>query len=190
MKHAVIGLVLLLFTTASAVGQSLSRHYFNQNYNFCIDYPSQWQEQVPFDGNAIELTPPEQKLRYPYPKITVGGRVNQPSEQNDTRGETLEEVFDSDLAAIQGWEKARAVKVVEKHWSKLVGYTAIVSDIEYTIDDQRLHEHQILILTASEAVFEITSTCHPGQMQQFTPVFQGIVRSFRIRCNPRLPERP
>lgn len=190
MRKAAIITILLLAVAASAVGQSGSRHYFNENYNFCIDYPSQWQHDEPFDGNAISLTPPGQKLPYPHPEITVGGRVNQPSEQDESRGETLEEMFESGLAAIKEYGKASAIEVTEKRWSTLAGYRALVSDIEYTNDNQRWHEHQILILTRSEAVFEISATFYPSQTQQFMPIFHKIVRSFRIRCKPSLPERP
>ena len=190
MKRAVIGIALLLAVAASAAGQSVSRHYFNQNYNFCIDYPSQWQHNVPFDGNAVALVPPGQNLSYPYPEIIVGGRVNQPSEQDESRGQTLEEIFASELAAIKEYGSFSEIKVIEKRWSGLAGYPALVSDFEYMKDKQHWHEHQVFILTRSEAVFSISSTYHPNQTQQFMPVFQNIVRSFRIRCNPNLTERP
>jgi hypothetical protein len=107
MRRVIIRIALLLVVAASAAGQSVSPHYFNQNYNFCIDNPGLSQHNEPFDGNAISLTPPGQKLQYPYPEITVSGRVNQPSAHDDTRGETLEEIFDSGLATIKEYGNAR-----------------------------------------------------------------------------------
>jgi hypothetical protein len=99
-------------------------------------------------------------------------------------------MFSSGLAAIKEYGNASEIKVIEKRSSRLAGYPVLVADFEYTTDNQRWHEHQILILTRSEAVFEISSTFYLRQTHQFMPVFNNIVRSFRIRCDPNLPERP
>jgi hypothetical protein len=198
MKNVIIGSIFVLALAGTSLGQqrhrSGCRHYFNSNYNFCIEYPKKWQRNEALDGNAIALLPPGQRAGpLPYSAIFVGGHVNQTSEQDENRGETLDEIFESGLKAFQEGDaafKATQLKVTERRRSRLVGYPVLVSTIEYVLDNRYWQEHQILILTRSDAVFELTLTCRADQIQKFTPIFNGIVHSFRIRCNSRLPERP
>lgn len=166
-----------------------SRHYFNPNYNFCIDNPSNWQTWEPFDRNAIVLIPPNAQ-GYPRTEITVGGQVNQPSEKDETRGETLQEIWDSGVKALAENGKATNISVVEQKRTSLAGYPALTTKFEYTTKGQRWREQQIVFITRSNAVFDLALTCRPEEVERLTPVFDSVVRSFKTQCDPKLPERP
>ena len=165
-----------------------SRHYFNPNYNFCIDYPANWQTSEPFDHDAVALVP-HHVQGYPHTEITVGGRVNQPSEK-ETRGETLEENWDSGRKALAESGKVTNVAVIEQMHISLAGYPALATKYEYTENGQRWYVQEITFLTGSQAVFELALTCHPEEVEKLTPVFDEVVRSFKAQCDPKLPERP
>lgn len=189
---------VVLITAMFAVGLSAqskpatgarSRHYFDANYNFCVDYPANWQTWEPFDRNAVALLPPGVQ-GYPSTEITVGGRVNQPSETDETRGETLQEIWDSGVKSLAKYGKASSISVVEQKQTSLAGYPALATKYEYTEGGQRWHVQEIVFITRSQAVFELALTCHPEEVQKLTPVFDAIVRSFKIQCDPKLPERP
>ena len=166
------------------------RHYVNQNYNFCIDYPSGWRSVVPFDGNAVELLPPKAQAKGPRTQITVGGQANQPSEGDDTRRQSLEEYWNVQLRAMAEYDKATAIDVIGKKLVTLAGYPALETVFEYTIGSERWHERQIALITQSDAVFVLSLWCYPNDVQQLRPIYDSVVRSFRIHCNPKLPERP
>jgi hypothetical protein len=170
-------------------GETASRHYLNANYNFCIDYPSDWRTSEPFDGNAVALVQLNVQ-GYPRTEITVGGRVNQPSEHDETRGETLQEIWDSGVKALAEYGKPTDVSVIEQKRVSLAGYPALATKYEYKTSGQRWYVQEIVFITRSSAVFELALTCRPEEVQQLTPVFDAVVGSFKIRCDPKLPERP
>lgn len=166
-----------------------SRHYFNANYNFCVDYPANWQTSEPFDRNAVALIPPGVQGD-PGTEITVGGRVDQPSQHDEARPETLDEIWASGVKALTEYGKATAVSVIEQKRLSLAGYPALATRYEYMKNGQRWNGQQFLLLTRSRAVFELTLSCHPDELSQLMPVFDAVVRSFKIQCDPKLPERP
>jgi len=169
--------------------ETASRHYFNPNYNFCIDYPGNWGIWEPFDRNAVALIQSDVQ-GYPRTEITVGGNVNQPSDKDETRGETLAENWDSGLKALAENGKVTNVAVIEQKRISLAGYPALATKYEYSENGQRWHVQEIMFLTRSSEVFELTLTCHPEEVEKLTPVFEEVVRSFKIQCDPKLPERP
>ncbi len=185
----VVTLVVGLSAQSKPAAGTASHHYFNANYNFCIDYPNNWQTWEPFDRNAVALIQPNVQ-GYPRTEITVGGRVNQPSEKDETRGETLQEIWDSGAKALAEYGKATNVSVIEQKRISLVGYPALATTYEYTKNGQRWREQEVIFLTRSSTVFELALTCHPGEVEKLTPVFDEVVRSFKIQCDPKLPERP
>jgi hypothetical protein len=184
-----VAFLVLVITLHCFAGEG-KKHYFNSNYNFCIDYPGSWQKAEPFDSNAVELFPPNVHGSTPRTEITVGGMVNQPSEKDETHGQTLDEVWHSGFETMSEYGKYTELSIVGKNQISFAGYPALRGSFEYTYEGHRWREEQILFITRSDAVFVLTLTSPSASSEKLTPIFDSVAGSFELRCNPRLPERP
>jgi hypothetical protein len=172
--------------------QSAARHsktYRNNNYNFCFDYPaSAWKFQESLSGNGITLTPiREEKFRL-VPSIGASCSVGQPSEKDESQLQTLDQDFQSRLEAMKtGPDAAADILVLSKQVATIQGLPAIISTDRFTKGSpgQTWFEKDILIHTQGDNfTYHLGLMCHPDDAAALLPVFDRVVKSFRILGPP------
>ena len=165
-----------------------SRKYWNERYNFCIEYPRDWARKESFTRNGVGLQPKKPSGLSAVPNIAIGARVNQPSEADQERLRTLEEDFQFMLESLQ--EQEEDVAVLSKEKGLLQGLPAITSTI-YFIDRRSRRPtfvKDVILKTDYERIYFLSLECHPDDAPSVVPILDKIVESFKLHCRPNKPD--
>ena len=162
--------------------------YRNKNYDFSFDYPAEWVIYEGFDRNGVSLYPFPNTKTASRPIIGVGGSAGQPSENNDSHPQTLQEDFEFHLEAMKrGPAPAVDLRIVSNEPVSLQGLPAIVGTIEFKRGNPKENwvMKEILIHTRDDSVtYHLTLICHPEQVEVLVPLFDNVTKSFRILGPP------
>lgn len=174
--------------TASLMGQSAKRTvYRNKDYQFCVSLPRGWVGGESFTKNGITLTPTNANRYKRAPQITVGARINQPSEQNDERPQTLKEDVDSIIPALREYDAAENVQIIKEIDTTIQMVPARSIALQYrnsrTGEDWSIKHTELI--DRKEIVYFIELTCDPKDAEALSVICEGVVKSLRIHCEGR-----
>jgi hypothetical protein len=181
---------LLGLTLAGYAGEPAEwTSYSNSRFAFCVGFPSDWARSEPITQNGITLAPKTAKGFVFRPTIAVGAYRNQPSEQDASRPQTLEELFQTDLKSLRESQKAEQISVVDKQTITIQGLHALASSVRYRDPEtgEEWLDRDLNVIDGQNIVYFLELKCHPRDAGRLFPVYEKMLRSLRLGC--RVPGR-
>lgn len=173
--------VCLMVCSFHAQGQSV---YKNKNFGFSVIQPKGWSRQEAFDKNGVIFDPPNAGLA--SPDITIGARVNQPSESAPGRSQTVDEILNTFQESFEEDNQVEKISILRKEHIIVAGMDAGIINIEYT--DRKTGQERYVIeadaIHPSGAVYFVGLECDQRESARMTPIFEGVLRSLTVRKNP------
>jgi len=156
------------------------KSYFNERWGFCAAYPAEWRIDEGFNKAGIFAAPRPQSRPHPSPAhsgLEIGARVNQPSKLDESRQQTLDEIF-TDILRSRG----SGVQILERHDENFQGFPAIRAKIHWQSYEPWVAEN-LTVLTTEGIVYSVGMRFRLSELRDFEPVFTEIVeRRFKIKC--------
>ena len=186
MKQLTCVLACCCILAASLEAQPPRRKtvYENKNFQFCISVPSGWEGGEPFTQNGIVLAPRSSKLYFRPPQMTIGARVNQPSEQNEQRPQTLKENIDSIIQSLQQYGAAENLQIIKETDATVQGVPARSITLRYrdasSGDDWVVKD--LNFIDRGNVVYFVELRFHPRDLDALTSIWEAVVQSLRIHC--------
>jgi hypothetical protein len=158
--------------------------YRNEQFSFCIHYPSQWHQSVPFTKNGITLAPRPVKNYILKPTVTIGARINQSSETSDNQPQTLEDIFNSGIRALREYGGVGEVTVLGKEIIRLQGFNALATSIRYRDSDSgnEWFDKDVNLIDQNNVVYFMELKCHPDDAATLLATFDAMVKTLRLTC--------
>ena len=146
--------------------------YTNADYNFSIDYPSDWI------ANEVNLQPKQIVIFHPdpdeYEAIPSPAVV---SVWNLLLTDKTLNVTEVDLQ--YGTKDTADTRIVDKNLTTLSGFPAIENTYYDYGNNQNLKAKEIFALVDNEIFFVFYNT-HPGYFDEYLPIVNQMIRSFKI----------
>jgi hypothetical protein len=161
------------------------KEYHNDRFNFSFRYPEPWLINEALNGGGVEIA---LKHGPDLPRISVSGTVVQADKAGHVL--SLEEDFESGLASMRKWrpnanQHIENVVVAKKEVTKFQGLPAIAGSITYDMDGQGWIQEGIMFHSQDDKYsFGIWASCQTESVRVFLPVYDEIVRTFRLRGPP------
>lgn len=180
MKEFFCLLACCLFTMA-AMGQT---KYMNRNYDYCIQVPQGWSGGESFTQNGAILTPRNSQTYVLPPRIAVGARANQPSEQAGDRPQTLDEMIQMEVDSLQKYGSAKDLHIIQQKQLTVMGLPARAVTIQYTNSQSRAQWllEDMNVVDQKNVVYFVELKCHPKDAATLGPIYDMIVSSLRLHC--------
>jgi hypothetical protein len=118
------------------------------------------------------------------PKITVGARINQPSTQNEQRGQTLDEIMNDTSANLEKYSNAIDIRVIEdKKWN-LGGFIARSITLQYTDSQTKIEWYfaDTNVIDGAGIVYFIELESSPKNALQLKSTYNAVVNSLNFEC--------
>lgn len=137
-----------------------------------------------FTQNGVSLTPLDASSFHSPPRIVVGARVNQPSENDETRSRTLQEDSEFGINSLREYGGADEVRILDRQSTKVQGYPALLTSVRYKKGALKevWQSFDLTILTQDGTIFFIELECHPDDLLKLRPTFEHLQKSFKLRC--------
>ena len=183
MKPITIFSIIAVGLLWPMVGQPAGmKSYKNENYGFCINYPRDWQGQEPFDKNGILLIPRSPDGYVVRPEITVSARINQPSETDENKPQTLQEIADFELASIRDYEHPRSLRLLSQSDTHICSSAAHVMTVEFT-ESKSGEAHvfrEMFFISPKDIVYKVGLECHLKDSDRASQIWEEIVQSLKL----------
>jgi hypothetical protein len=118
------------------------------------------------------------------PQIMVGAHVNQSSEQDDKKPQTLAETVESIGKDLRQYGAAENLHVINKEVTSLQGLPAQSITLKYR-DGRSGKEWMIkdfTIIDKQQIVYFVELKCQPEDTTTMSDVWRAVVRSLHIHC--------
>ncbi len=161
--------------------------YFNERFNFSVDYPPGWSLQEGGNRAGMDLKPMDKAKFHLIPEMGAGGAIGQPSKVDERCCQTLEEQFEENLAALREYGHGRNIIVVSKKNVEVQGLPAIDSSIRYEDSSTggAWFDRTILIHARDNGLsYNVELRCSPPDVEALMPLFDRMRKSFRILGPP------
>ncbi|HWZ55756.1 MAG TPA: hypothetical protein VNZ63_06770 [Verrucomicrobiae bacterium] len=185
---------MVCFLCISAMCASISaddkskdqKSYANKNFDFCIHFPANWTSSESYSRNGATLAPSNAKAFSLPPRISVGARVDQPS-QTGNGPQTLDENIQSSIDSLREYGSALDIQVLKKDAITIqrlparaitLKYRDSHSEDEWFVKDVNLIDHQ-------NTVYFAELKCHPKDAIALESIFDALVQSLRLQCRSR-----
>src|SRR5690242_9415188 len=188
-KRLAICLVCLL-ACAYALGGAppeKSKQYHNENFDFCLQFPSTWTYQESFTRNGAGFAPKDGSFAVMHASISVGAHTDQPSETGTPQ--TVDQNIQAVAESLRKYDAAVDIQILKREELTLQGLPARTVTLRYrnsqSGEDRFLKD--INLVDDKNIVYFLELECHPNDGAALLPVFDRIVKSLRLACRKNSP---
>lgn len=176
-----VGCCISLSLSAPAAKRKGPAQYWNERWNFCIEYPKDWVTYVPIDGSGVDLRP----MRASDGLVSVGALPAQPKKNNPSQLETPSEALEGGLKELAKSRDVQNLTILKKRDFPILSNPAV--EITYSYDERYAFHwlvKEIDFTTTDGVAFGISLKVPPEEAPTFEPVFEQIIRSLKLNCRP------
>ena len=162
--------------------------YKNNNYQFTFEYPAKgWTLYEGEDRNGVAIYASDSGEFHQRPQLGAGGHIGQSSHVDEKRPQTLEEDFQSQLKTMSDYGHAKELQVLSRKSRELQGLKGIESTVQYKdppTGDIWIYRSVLLHTSNNRLTYDLMLTCSPKDMHTLMPLFEKMIRTFRILGPP------
>ncbi len=182
---AISSLLPLLWAAGSTLRQDSSwKRYYNQQWGYCVSYPSRWLKGDAFEGAGIFVETGVKKYSRPIGEIDVAVLPDLPSGPNMATPITLFDDLQTHLDGLKRFERAQQMEVLEKRGMDLAGSSALFTKDRYYDPLERAKwVDEIVLAHRKDVLYRIELECRADQLGRFEPVYTHFVSTFQFDCS-------
>ncbi len=182
---ALSSLLVVAANSASVMKQDSSwKRYHNQQWGYCVSYPSRWRKGDAFEGAGIFVEAGLKKHSRPTGEIDIGVLPDAPPAGSaEGAALTLVDDLQAHLDGLKKFERAERMEVLEKRRLDLFGSAALLTkDRYYDPLERSTWVDEIVFTHRKNALYRIELECRADQLERFEPVFTRLVGTFQFDC--------
>lgn len=159
------------------------KRYYNQQWGYCVSYPSRWWKGDAFDGSGIYVETGVKKRSNPLGEIDVAVLPNADGQVKHASGFVQD--VQMHLDGLKKFERAQQVEQLEQRRLDLFGVSALFSKARYYDPLERGHWVDEIVFTQRGGVlYRLELECRAEHVARFEPVFTRVVSTFQFDCQP------
>ncbi len=198
MLAIAVGLIVWWLSAPAAGAQSEPRPteqwgtYYNPRFDFCVDFPRAWKQRYSLNGDGSDYSPPTKGSFRETPQIRAYAYLDRPSEQDQRRLLSLEELDDLGLQTLRRYGNAVDISGAERRYVTILGLRALDSSLQYT--DSATHvtwfQRVVELIDREGTVYTLALKCSPQDTEGLRPLFERMVASLRLHCKTDRHRKP
>ncbi|MBV9155886.1 MAG: hypothetical protein JO097_06470 [Acidobacteriaceae bacterium] len=163
--------------------ESAWKRYQNQQWGYCVSYPSRWLKGDAFDGAGIFIETGAKRHSKPVAEINIEALANQEGEARQP-ALTLVESLESHFDGMKKFEHAEQLEILEKREMQFSGNSALFTKDRYYDPQNRARWiEEIILAKRKETLYRLQLECQPDQLTRFEPVFLHFLSTFELDCS-------
>src|SRR6266480_3044525 len=128
---AALSLPTLAATVEASKPETSWKLYRNNQWGYCVSYPSHWSKGEAFEGSGIFVKTGLKKHSRPVAEIDIGAFPNPPEDRAHTTPISLIENFQLHVEGLKKFQRAERLEILEKRAIDLSGNSALFTKDRY-----------------------------------------------------------
>ncbi len=154
------------------------KRYYNQQWGYCVSYPSRWVKEDAFEGAGIFVESGVKKYSKPLGEIDIGAR--------SAASVTLIDNVQAHLEGLKKFERAQKLELLDKREMQLFGSSALFTKDRYYDPLERASwVDEIVFASRGQTLYRLELECRADQLTRFEPVFTYLVSTFQFDCDKK-----
>ncbi len=177
----------LLGTAGSPPKQDRSwKRYYNQQWGYCVSYPSRWRRGDAFEGAGIFVETGIKRQSNPLGEIDVAA-VPRAAQASALLQFNLIEDVKTHLDGLKKFERAEQMEQLDQRSIDVLGNYALFAKARYYDPLERARwVDEIVFFQKENVVFRLELECRADSINRFEPVFTHVMNTFQLDCKPQI----
>jgi hypothetical protein len=162
------------------------KRYHNEQWGYCVSYPSRWLKGDAFDGAGIFVRTGVKKYSLPLGEIDVGVIASHSDSASLTQAVSLADDFRLHLNGLKKFVRAERIEILEQRPMEFLGSPALFTKERYYDPlERRTWVDEVVFVHRSNVLYRLELECRADQLERFEPVFTRFVSTFQFDCSER-----
>jgi hypothetical protein len=183
---ALLSLPAVARTGSTLRQDSAWKRYYNEQWRYCVSYPSRWLKGDAFDGAGIFVRTGVKKYSVPIGEIDVGVIPGHSDGPSLTPAVSLADDFKLHLNGLKRFVRAERIEVLEQRSLDFSGSAGLFTKQRYYDPlERRTWVDETVFVRRTNVLYRLELECRADQLERFEPVFTRFVSTFQLDCSDR-----